>query len=97
MCEKAAEAKKKLGVDSARKLQIRLADLQAATAVSELTNGKPHPLIGKRLGQFALSLSGGHRLVFVASNDPIPRTPDAAIDWRSVTIIKIEFIGDYHD
>ena len=97
LCEKAAEAKKKLGADSAHKLQIRLADLRAATTVSDLTSGKPHALVGSRDGQFAVSLSRGHRLVFVASNDPVPLTSDAAIDWRRVTIIQIEFIGDYHD
>jgi proteic killer suppression protein len=40
---------------------------------------------------------GGWRLVFAPANDPVPRRTDASIDWFSVTIILIEWIGNYHD
>ena len=89
--------KKKLGDVCARKLRSRLSDLDAAASVAELAAGNPHPLTGDRLGQFALSLAGGWRIVFVPGNDPLPRKPDASIEWKQVTIVIIEFIGDYHD
>jgi proteic killer suppression protein len=53
-------------------------------------------LTGDRAGQFALDLAAGWRLVFAPADEPIPRRADASIDWPTVTIVCIEFIGDYH-
>lgn len=97
LCEKKAAAVKALGDIGARKLQSRLADMAAASRVTDLVAGNPHPLKGDRLGQFALDLAGGWRLVFAPANDPMPRRDDASIDWSAVTIVSIEYIGDYHD
>lgn len=97
VCEKQAVARRRLGDACAHKLQTRLAELEAAATVTELVAGNPHPLKHDRSGQFALELAGGFRLVFVPANEPIPRKPDASIDWSRVTIVCIEFIGDYHD
>jgi proteic killer suppression protein len=49
------------------------------------------------VGQFALDLDGGRRLVFEPAHDPIPRKDDGGIDWSAVSRISIVFIGDYHD
>lgn len=97
LCERGAIARRTLGDAGARKLQARLADLMAAARVSDLVAGSPHPLKGDRRGQFAVDLAGGWRLVFAPANDPIPRRDDASVDWSAVTIVCIEFIGDYHD
>jgi proteic killer suppression protein len=97
LCEKQSVAVKKLGPLCAKKLRSRLDDLDAAAQVSDLIAGNPHPLKGDRLGQFSLDLAGGFRLVFKSANDPIPRREDGGIDWTQVTIVCIEFIGDYHD
>lgn len=97
LCEKQHVAVKKLGSACAQKLRTRLADLAAASRVSDLVAGNPHPLSGKLQGQFALNLTGGWRLVFAPANDPVPRRDDASIDWSAVTIARIEYIGDYHD
>jgi proteic killer suppression protein len=97
LCEKKAVAVTKLGNGCARKLHARLADLAAALRVTDLMAGSPHPLKGDRQGQFALDLTGGWRLVFAPANQPIPRRDDASIDWSAVTIVCIEYIGDYHD
>lgn len=97
LCSSEHEAKKQLGAVSAKKLRTRLADLRAAARVSDLTAGRPHPLQGDRLGQFALDLHGGKRLVFVSAHVPTPLTTDGATDWQQVTAVSIVFIGDYHD
>lgn len=97
LCEKQAVAEKKIGAASARKLKVRLLALEAAARVTDLVAGNPHPLKGDRLGQFALELAGGWRLVFAPANDPCPARVDGGIEWSEVTIISIEFIGDYHD
>ena len=96
LCEEKAFAERKLGSACARKLRTRLGDLEAALAVTELPAGRPHPLTGDREGQFALDLSGGWRLVFAPANDPCPRHADGGIDWSRVTIVSIEYIGNYH-
>jgi proteic killer suppression protein len=97
LCEKQHVAVQKLGSACAHKLRTRLADLAAASRVSDLVAGHPHPLSGDLHGQFALNLTGGWRLVFAPANDPVPRRDDASIDWSAVTIVRIEYIGDYHD
>jgi toxin HigB-1 len=97
LCEKQAVAEKKLGAASARKLKLRLTALEAAARVTDLVGGNPHPLKGDRLGEFALDLAGGWRLVFAPAHDPCPTRPDGGIEWSQVTIVSIEYIGDYHD
>ncbi|NLC09381.1 MAG: killer suppression protein HigA [Gammaproteobacteria bacterium] len=97
LCEQQRVAERKLGAACARKLRARLSDLEAASRVTDLVVGNPHPLTGDRHGQFALNLSGGWRLVFSPANDPCPTKDDGGIDWAQVTIVSIEFIGDYHD
>ena len=97
ICENPRDATKKLGAASSKKLQGRLADLMAVARLGELPAGKPHPLKGNRLGEFAISLAGGHRLVLEACDNPIPTTPDDATDWPNVTMVRIVFIGDYHE
>ena len=97
LCEKKRLMTKTLGDACARKLRTRIADLAAAATVTDLVAGRPHPLKGNRLGQFAVDLHGGKRLVFEVTNDPVPQTQDGAVAWGQVTKVKIVFIGDYHD
>lgn len=97
LCESRDAAVKRLGDACARKLWARLDDLEHAANVYELPAGNPHPLTGDRAGEYAVKLAGGWRLTFSPANDPVPRHADGGIDWRSVTIVCIEFIGDYHD
>jgi proteic killer suppression protein len=97
LCEIRREAEKKLGSDCAKKLRTRLSDLDAAIHVRELIAGHPHPLERDRLGQFAVNLTGGKRLVFVPDHEPIPKDNQGNIDWSQIINITIVFIGDYHD
>ena len=97
LCEQEKIAQKNLGQPCARKLKVRLVNLMAAEVVTDLVAGRPHPLKGDRLGQFALDLEGGRRLVLESANQPIPLNDDGGIDWSQVTEVKIVFVGDYHD
>lgn len=74
LCEQQDLAERKLGAKCAKKLRTRLADLVAASCVTELVAGRPHPLKGDRAGEFAPTLEGAKRLVFKPDNDPIPNT-----------------------
>jgi proteic killer suppression protein len=95
-CERHAEAQKKYGADNAKQLKIRMRDLFAAENVTSLTAGKPHRLIDDRLGQYAVYLVGGMRLIFEPDNDPVPLKDDGSIDWSQVTKIRIVEIVNYH-
>lgn len=97
LCKVGKVATKKLGAESATKLQRRISELFAATVVLELAAGRPHPLKGERLGQYAVDLHGGHRLVFKPTRQPPPTKADGAIDWGQVRDITIIWAGDYHD
>jgi toxin HigB-1 len=97
LCEQQSIATRTLGATCARRLQARLADLQAAMCVADLVAGHPHPLQGDRLGQFALDLAGGRRLVFEPDHDPVPERESGGIDWTQVTRIRVIYVGDYHD
>lgn len=96
LCNTERTGRKKLGAGGARKLFSRLADLHAAATVDDLVAGRPHPLKGDRLGQFAVDLDGGRRRVFECANEPVPQHADGAIDWSRVTTVRIVYIGDYH-
>lgn len=97
LCTEHAAAVKKLGPTGARKLQTRLFELESVTRVADLTMGRPHELTGDRAGCYALDLAGGWRLVFAPDHDPVPTRPDGGTDWTHVTIVCIQYIGDYHD
>jgi proteic killer suppression protein len=97
LCEQQAAATREFGPDSARRLRARLSDIEAADNVTELVAGHPHPLSRDRQGQFAVSLTGGHRLVFAPDHEPVPVTEDGTVDWANVRRVRIVFIGDYHD
>jgi proteic killer suppression protein len=97
LCLHSRIAVKQLGQPCARKLQSRLADLDAASCVAELIAGRPHPLKGARRGEFAVDLYRGFRLVFAPNHNPLPEREGGGIDWSRVTCVRITFIGDYHD
>lgn len=97
LCRHTKVATKKLGMESAKKLQRRLAELHAAGVVSELAIGRPHPLRYDRAGQFAVDLHKGTRLIFKPTIQPPPLTADGSIDWSQVAEITIIGTEDYHD
>ncbi|MCU7943988.1 MAG: killer suppression protein HigA [Candidatus Thiodiazotropha sp.] len=97
LCLASNEAERKLGPNSSKKLHTRLADIEAASNVSELIAGRPHPYTGDKAGLFSLDLHGGDRLLFEPLKKPPPTNDDGGIDWSNIESICIVFIGDPHD
>lgn len=95
LCNSKNEAIKKIGSNYANDLIRVLNELHSASKLDDIHFGNPHPLKGNKLGQFAITIKAGVRIVFKAS-EPIPKNNDEAIDWKNVTKINIIFIGDYH-
>ncbi len=96
LCRESKVATKALGALCAKKLQTRLAELTSAVNVADLLQGRPHPLKGRRAGQFALDLYGGTRLIFKPTLQPPPVKADGAIDWTQVSEVHILSAEDYH-
>lgn len=99
LCTNHKTAKKQIGTNNAEKLAQRLDDLGAVSSLAEALKlpGKCHALTKDRVGQFAMSLADGVRLVFAPAMDPLPRREDQSLDLSKVTRIQTIFVGDYHD
>lgn len=97
LCKQSKLATRALGAESAKKLQRRLSELYAAGSVADLIAGRPHPLLRDKLGQYAVDLHGGYRLIFEPTHKPRPTKPDGSIDWAKVDEITILKAEDYHD
>lgn len=98
LCNEQRRAVRQLGQAAANRLRRRLDDLAAAPNLEALRNapGRCHELTGNRAGQFAMTVSGGWRLVFVPDHDPVPMRSAGGIDWSSVTRVLILEVVDYH-
>jgi plasmid maintenance system killer protein len=97
-CATDKAGQRRWGADGWKLLQRRLASLAAAPTLKDMYGlpGHCHPLGADRPGQFAISLWGAARLVFVPNHDPVPRLDDGGIDTRLVTKILITEVVDYH-
>lgn len=93
------ELKKTYGARMARTLMIRLAVLKSSRTLAMVPTTRPerlHPLVGKRIGQYAVDLVHPFRLIFEPNHDPVPRRQDGSIDPDGVTAITIIDVVDYH-
>ena len=86
------------GADHWKLLRRRLASLRAAPTLRDMDGvpGRCPPLGADRRGQFAVSLWGSYRLIFVPDHDPVPSLPDGGINPALVTGISITEVVDYH-
>lgn len=97
ICERQLIAERTIGVDSARKLRTRLAEMLEVEYVSELLNGPLVYLDHDPPGRLAIPI--GHRLaLFISANhvsNPVDR--NGMMKWSSVTRIKIVHIGNPYE
>lgn len=93
------EMKKAYG-QTAKKVNQRMKELRASENLEIVMNTIPaakcHELKGDRKGEFAVSISGNYRLVFIPDHDPVPRKHDNSIDCIRITKIKVLSTEDYH-
>lgn len=90
---------KAYGKNCARKIRLRLDDLQAAINLDEFKNlpGRCHELKGDKRGQLSLDLEHPLRLIFEPSNESTAKKQDGGLDWSSISAVKIIDIEDTHD
>jgi len=98
-CDNDQSRKRAFGMTRAKKIQMRLSSLLAATSLEDLRNapGHFHELTGDRKGQFASDLDGPHRLVFepVLTEEQRKIHMDGFV-WSRITHIQVMSIEDYH-
>ncbi|MEX2409927.1 MAG: killer suppression protein HigA [Candidatus Paceibacterota bacterium] len=83
----------------AKKVNQRKEEIESSPNMEVLKNVCPncHPLTGDRDKQFAIEISGNHRIIFEINHENIPLTENEEINFSEVTDIKILAIGeDYH-
>jgi proteic killer suppression protein len=99
ICLEAAEAQRQLGSVNAKKLQQRLYELRTVDNLADLMKipaARCHALRGDRAGEYAVSLQGPWRLVFVPDAAPVPRRSEGGVEAAAVTAVEIVELEDYH-
>lgn len=90
LCEKSAKARARFGVDVARRLISRLADLLAADTLDDVAIGDLLQNEGDGTeDKFSMNLGEMHRLVFRQSHRIRPTRKDGSLDKTKVTRVQI--------
>jgi proteic killer suppression protein len=89
---------KEWGHEGAKKITLRLQQLEAAPALAEMRHlpGDCHELTGDRAGHLAVDVHKGFRLIFHPTADPAPRKSDGGLDWTQVDSVTVTEVVDYH-
>lgn len=97
LCSNEKALRRKYGPEIARRIAVRISDLNAAVTLAEMRRlpGRCHELTGGRSGQLAIDLPKGRRLVFRPASK-WKRKDDGGLDWMSVSTIAVTEIVDYH-
>ena len=94
----AVEMKKAFGL-RAKPVSQRKDEIESSANLAvlmQLPGPRCHQLSGKRLGQWALKISGNFRIIFEIKDDPLPMKNATEIDHVKVIRICIVEIVDYH-
>jgi hypothetical protein len=89
LCENSTKANRELGDEVADRLRRRVADLRAATCVSDLLVGTPEEISGDDQPQIVLDLGNCFQISFWANHNTVPKHESGAIDWSKVSRVKI--------
>ncbi len=99
VCSSPKAMQAKFGVPLAKKLRQRLAELQAARNLHQISRFPParcHELTGNYKGLLSVDLKHPYRLLLMPAHNPIPTKQDGGLDWHAVTEIVIVAITDTH-
>lgn len=100
ICEDQKVATQRFGPAAARNLLKRLNELRLANDLSEILHKPParrHKLQGRQDATYAVTVSGGIRLVFRAESPSQSEEGKGSIEEHLVRAITVTFVGDYHD
>jgi hypothetical protein len=101
-CTQKGVVEAELGKDAEDMLQQRLADMQRAPSLADLsaTDGNWHAYKRELNGHIAGSISDKDRVVFKPANNPLPIFEEGKnkgkLDWSRVTVVEITGVGNFH-
>jgi len=87
-CADETKCAKQFGVEAARLLRRRLADLRAAESIDELPVGNVQQCSDPR-GAISIELCDGYRIILQANHAKNPIHSNGDIDWSAVDRIKL--------
>lgn len=93
-----SEIKKAFGMN-AKKVAQRMSEIEASpnlAVLMQIPAARCHRLKGDLEGEWAVSISPNHRLLFMIADNPVPRKDNGEIDTILVKEIKIITTTDYH-
>ncbi len=93
ICESRRRATNKLGADTAKSLEMVLADIEACQTVLEFTSLYGDHAASTAADCWRVFLEGTIIVTFTSGHFSTPRKKDGHIDWHKVTRIRIETIG----
>lgn len=93
ICENEEAAEKEYGLEVAKKLQSRLADIIAAKNTEEIVVGNPREIFEDDYCSIRIDLCDGYFLVFCSNHIQRPCMENGNINWSKVSRVKILRIG----
>jgi len=93
ICESRRRATNKLGADTAKSLEMILADIDACQTVLEFTALYGDHAAPSKNDCWQVTLEGGTTMTFTSGHVATPCKKDGRVDWQRVTRVKIEAIG----
>ncbi len=73
----------------AEKVKHRLADLRAASSVSDVVLGSLKEIANTQGEKLSIDLCDGYQIIFQANHIELPLSADGKVDWSVVTRIKV--------
>src|SRR5258706_5861591 len=92
------EVQKAFGVNAKRVVQ-RVSEMENSPnleVLKQIPAANCHSLKGNRKDEWAVDISGNHRIVFEIFLNPIPLKDDGSIETTKVDCIRILGTEDYH-
>jgi plasmid maintenance system killer protein len=95
--ESEKELRKQHGMVRAKKIQTRIANLQAAETLDDMRMlpGHCHELTENFAGMLSLDLDQPYRLLFRPVKET-PSGPGGGLDWKQVTAVVVVSVTDTH-
>lgn len=93
LCENEQKALAALGPFISEQLKHRLADLDAATRITDVVVGNLRPVSSDNNSVCTIELGDGCQMHFKANHRNNPRLVSGAVDWNKVNRIMILEIG----
>lgn len=97
LCNNQAALNRAYGDQCAKRIRLRLQQLESAPTLEEMVFGRPHELQGDRADQVSLDLVHPLRLIIRPTADPIPRKADGGIDRSKIDAVTVVETADTHD